>query len=118
MAICSYRDLIVWQKSIELTTQVYRMTKEFPREELYGLTSQLRRAVVSIPANIAEGYHRNSRQDYSRFCSIAFSSGAEVETLITIAKRLCIIDGENLAVDNLVDEVMRMLNKLIKELKN
>ena len=71
MGIKSYRDLVVWQKAMELVTDVYELTKSFPKEELYGLTSQIRRSAVSVPSNIAEGYGRNSTQDYIRFLQIA-----------------------------------------------
>jgi len=70
----TYRDLLVWQKAMTLVTEVYRKTKTFPREEVYGLTSQVRRSAVSIPSNIAEGYGRNSTSDYIRFLQIASGS--------------------------------------------
>lgn len=75
-----YRDLIVWQKSMELVRAVYALTKQLPKEEIFALSNQLRRAVVSIPSNIAEGYGRNSKQDYLRFLNIARGSKYEVET--------------------------------------
>ena len=74
MGIKSYRDLVVWQKSMELVTDMYTITKVFPKEELYALTSQIRRSAVSVPSNIAEGYGRNSTQDYVRFLQIACGS--------------------------------------------
>ncbi|MDO8602218.1 MAG: four helix bundle protein [bacterium] len=115
----SYRDLVVWQKSIELVIAVYKITAQYPSTELYGITSQSRRAVVSIPSNIAEGKRRGSRKDFRHFLIIAFGSGAELETQIEIVKRLPF--GKNLSfkeIDVLLDEVMRMLNRLIETLKD
>ena len=82
------RDLIVWQRSFALADDVYRLTRSFPKEELYGMTSQLRRAAVSIPANIAEGYGRFSGKDYSRFLAIAHGSARELETLLLLSARV------------------------------
>ena len=79
-----YRDLVVWQRSMELVKLVYGLTKQLPREETFALSNQLRRAVVSIPSNIAEGYGRNSKQDYLRFLNIARGSKNEVETQLQI----------------------------------
>lgn len=90
----SYKDLIVWQKAIKLAVMIYQITSSFPKEEVYGLTSQLRRAAVSIPSNIAEGRHRGSRKDFLQFLRIAYASGAEVETQLLIAKE--VIGLENL----------------------
>ena len=91
-AIRSYRDLIVWQKSIELVDAVYRATANFPKNEIYALTSQLRRAAISVPSNIAEGHARKSTREFVNFLSIARGSLAEVETQIVIAKRLGYLD--------------------------
>ncbi|MCB1221045.1 MAG: four helix bundle protein [Planctomycetales bacterium] len=84
----SVEDLIVWQRSFDLVDDVYRLTRTFPKEELYGLTSQIRRAAVSIPANIAEGYGRFSGKDYSRFLAIAHGSARELETLLKLSVRV------------------------------
>ena len=84
----SYRDLIVWQKSIDLVTAVYELVKLFPREELYALSSQIRRAVVSIPSNIAEGHNRNSDKEFVQFLCIARGSLGELETQLIIAEKL------------------------------
>jgi len=84
----SYRELLVWQKAIELTVLVYRLTEVFPKREVYGLAAQLRRAAVSIPSNIAEGYGRGSRKEYLQFLSIAQGSLKELETQIILAQRL------------------------------
>ena len=83
-----YRDLVAWQKAMELVTDVYRVTQEFPKEEIYGLTSQLRRAAVSIPSNLAEGQGRNSRREMYHFAGNARGLLFEVETQIEIASRL------------------------------
>ena len=116
--IQSYKDLIVWQKSMDLVVAVYGLTEKFPKFEIYGLTSQMRRAAVSIPSNIAEGRRRGSRKDFRYFLLNAFGSGAELETQIEIAKLLPF--GKKLdyqKVDKLLDEVMRMLNRMISNLQ-
>ncbi len=113
----SYQQLKVWQKSIELVIEVYRLTKFYPKEELYGITSQTRRAVISVPANIAEGYTRKHRQEYVQFIRIAFSSGAELETLLLIAKQLRLAPpAEFQKSEKLLNETMKMLNGLINSL--
>ncbi len=78
--IVSYKDLIVWQRSMELVTAIYKLTETFPRAEVFGLTSQMRRAAVSIPSNIAEGRRQSSKRDFRQFLVIAFGSGSELET--------------------------------------
>jgi four helix bundle protein len=113
--ILSYRDLIVWRKAMDLTISVYRLTKKYPAEELYDLTSQTKRSVKSIPANIAEGRMRGSKKKFHHFLSIAYASGAELETHLEIAKRLPF--GKDLGfteVDSLLLEVMKMLNKMLQ----
>ena len=100
-----------------LVVAIYELTEKFPIEEKYGLAMQMRRSAVSIPSNIAEGSRRGSRKDFRHFALIALGSGAELETQIQIAKRLPL--GKKLeygSIDNLLDEVMRMLNKLISGL--
>lgn len=117
MAINSYRDLKVWQESMDLTVSIYAIASQFPREELYGLVSQMRRSAVSIPSNIAEGHRRGSRKEYRYFLSIAFGSGAELETQIELVKR--INWGKSLdfaTIDASLNQVMRMLNVLIRKL--
>jgi four helix bundle protein len=91
----SYRDLIVWQESINLVENIYQTTKSFPKEEMFGLTSQIRRSSVSIPANIAEGYGRNHTKEYLNHLSIANGSLSELETHIIISLRLNYINEEN-----------------------
>jgi four helix bundle protein len=116
--IQSYKDLIVYQKSYHLSLEVYRITKIFPKEELYGIVSQMRRAVVSIPLNIAEGYRRG-RKEYIQFLRIAQGSCSELETLLSLSKDLLLID--NKAFDKLYqaqEEVSRLLAGLIHSLKN
>jgi four helix bundle protein len=83
-----HRDLVAWQKAMELVVEIYRVTKGFPKDELYGLTSQLRRAAVSIPSNLAEGYGRNSWKDFQRFIGLALGSLLEVETQLEISNKL------------------------------
>ena len=108
-----YRDLVVWQKSIELVVLMYALVKDFPKEELYGLTSQMKRASVSIASNIAEGNRRSSVKDTKHFYTMAFGSTAEIETQIEIAKRLQFGDTEKYAtIEPMLDEVARMLNKM------
>lgn len=110
----SYKDLKVWQKSIELVVQVYTLTKSFPKEELYGLTSQIRRAAISIPSNIAEGFARRSKKDHIHFLRIAYASGAELETQLIIAAKLEFARQIDFFVINgLVEEIMKMLNGLM-----
>ena len=119
MEIKSYKDLIVWQKSIELVLAVYELTEQFPKSEIYGLTSQMRRASVSISSNIAEGKMRGSRKEYRHFLLNAIGSGAELETQIEIAKRLPFSQHLNFSkVNPLLEEIMKMLNVLIQKLNS
>lgn len=106
-----HRNLIVWQKGMELVVQIYSMTKNFPKDELYGLTSQIRRAAVSVPSNVAEGSRRKTQKDRSHFYSIALGSVSEIETQVEIAQRLGYCDKASSVMD-LLDELARMLNKL------
>jgi four helix bundle protein len=111
--IKSYKELIVWQKSVELVKAVYLLTNEFPKSEIFGLTSQMRRSAVSIPSNIAEGFSRKSRKEFSQFISISFGSGAELETQLLLAKSLDLSKQESFRnSENLLDQIMKMLNKL------
>lgn len=116
--IKSYRDLVVWQKSMELVRNVYLFTNEFPKEEQYGLTNQLRRCAVSIPSNIAEGYGRNATGDYKRFLQIAVGSLYELQTQIEIAFQLSFLNGKMFnSTVALCTEIDKMLYSLIKKLK-
>ena len=115
----SYRDLIVWQKSMKLVTEIYIATRSFPSEELYGLTSQLRRCAVSIPSNIAEGYGRNSTADYKRFLTIAVGSLFELQTQVEIAANMKYLSSEMFGnLCNAAKEIELMLLSLIKKLIN
>ncbi len=91
MPIRSYQDLEVWQKAMELAEEVYRITKDFPKEELFGLTSQMRRAATSVPANIAEGWARRGTKEFLQFLNIASGSLRELETYILLAERIGIV---------------------------
>lgn len=114
----TYQDLIVWKKSIDLVITIYNLTDKFPRDEIFGLTSQVRRAAISIPSNIAEGKMRGGNMEFRRFLLIAFSSGAEVETQLIIARKLPKMEKLDYnKVDSLLEEVMKMLNKLISQLE-
>ncbi|MDP2691662.1 MAG: four helix bundle protein [bacterium] len=115
MALLSYKNLMVWQKSMDLVLAIYDLTRNFPKEEVYGLSSQMRRSVVSIPSNIAEGNRRGTRKDYRHFVVTAFASGAELETQVELSKRLGFVQDSS-RVDELLDGVMRMLNRLSQQL--
>jgi four helix bundle protein len=113
----TYQDLTVWQKSIDLTVSIYSATMNFPKFEQYGLISQMRRATISIPSNIAEGFRRWNRQEFIRFLRIAYGSGAELETQLIIAEKLKFLSAEEYqALSLLSGEIMKMLNKLIQNL--
>ncbi len=117
--IRSYKDLIVWQKAMELVVAVYDITPQYPQSELYRLTSQTHGSVVSIPSNIAEGSRRSTRKDYCHFLNIAYGSGAELETQIEIAKRIPFGKDINFSrIDSLLEEEMRMLNKMISNMNS
>ena len=112
-----FRDLIVWQKSMQVVTGIYQHTQTFPVTEQYGLTSQLRRCAVSIPANIAEGYGRNSTQDYIRFLRIANGSLFELQTLLEICLNLKLMKTDIYkSLNDQALEIERMLRSLINKL--
>jgi four helix bundle protein len=114
----NYQDLIVWQKSYNLCLEIYKLTKNFPKEEMYTLTNQLRRSSISIPSNIAEGYGRKSTQDYMRFLYIAYGSSCELETQILLSGDLGYIkEGITSSIKENIREVERMLKGLIKSLE-
>ncbi|MBP8911433.1 MAG: four helix bundle protein [Phycisphaerae bacterium] len=118
MASKNYRDLIAWQKAMELVELVYSETKKFPREEVYALTSQLRRAAVSVPSNIAEGQGRTSSREFLNFLSMAYGSLREIETQIIIAERLGYMsEGKARSILELSGEVGRLINGLSSSLK-
>lgn len=114
----SHRDLLVWQKAIELVVLVYRFSSEFPRNEIYGLTAQIRRASVSVPSNIAEGYGRGTRKEYIQFLSIAQGSLKELETQSILAERLSYATSAQVAsLLSEAERVGKMLGSLIRSLK-
>ena len=111
--INSYRDLIVWQKAMDLCEEVYRLARMLPKEELFALSDQLRRAAVSIPSNIAEGRGRQSKKEFAHFLSIAQGSVAELETQIFLSVRLNMLqESDILPVLSLCTEVSKMLRAL------
>jgi four helix bundle protein len=115
----SYKDLIAWRKAMDLVTEVYRVTRSFPRDELYGLTNQLRRAAVSVPSNVAEGQARFSRKEFHHFLSHARGSLVEIETQLMIAQSLEYVGTQDVA--SLLDkaaELGRILNGLIASIKS
>ncbi len=115
--ITSYQDLIVWQKSMVLVKSIYRLTKDLPDEEKFGLVSQMRRCSISIPSNIAEGTRRSSRKDYRSFLRIGYGSIAELETQLILCKELGFLSADALAEPmNLLTEVSKMLNTMIANL--
>ena len=115
----NYKNLIVWQKSIQLVKQVYQLTQKFPSDEKFGLVSQMRRAVVSVPSNIAEGQARRTTGDYIRFVSTAEGSLAELETQLIIAVELNFCKKEETEpLFSLLIEIRKMLNALRRSLLN
>jgi four helix bundle protein len=115
--IKTFEDLIIWQKGIELSKNIYLITKEFPAEERYGLANQIRRAVVSVPSNIAEGYGRRTSNDYRQFLHISLGSLYEVQTQLKIGYELNIISLENFSqANNLAKEIDHMIYAITKKL--
>ncbi|HEX7314418.1 MAG TPA: four helix bundle protein [Pyrinomonadaceae bacterium] len=118
MAAKNYSDLIAWQKAMDLVELIYKATSQFPKEEIYGLTNQLRRAAVSVPSNIAEGQGRGYANDFRRFLSISYGSLREVETQILIARRLSFLtEAQADRVMSLAGEVGRRINGLTNSLE-
>jgi four helix bundle protein len=118
-AVQSFRDLLVWQRSIQLATAIYRLTRDFPREELYGLTSQMTRAAVSIASNIAEGQGRLSTGEFQQFLGMARGSSFELQTQLEVARSLGL--GSVKSIDEaeaLSLEVTKMINSILKALKH
>lgn len=116
--INSYRDLQVWQRSMELAYMVYSLVKLLPKEEIYALSDQMRRAVVSIPSNIAEGFYRNSTRDYIRFLYMAKGSLGEIETQLYLCEGFGYVKKEQiLPILGKCDEIGKMLTGLIKNLQ-
>ena len=116
-AVRSYRDLLVWQRGMDLAVEVYRLSQSWPREEVFGLTSQARRAAGAIPANIAEGYGRQSRASYAKFLKIARGSLKELETHLLLAQRVGIAaNGASFEAMEMADELGKMLGGLIRSI--
>ena len=116
--IQSYKDLLIWKKGMQIVLQSYKLVNDFPKEELYALTNQIKRASVSIPSNIAEGYGRNSTQSYSHFIKISRGSLFELETQLFIAKDLQFIKNDKVLSDLLflIEEESKMINSFINKL--
>lgn len=115
----SFKDLIAWQRAVEMTLAVYKLTAAFPTSERFGLTDQLRRAAVSVPSNIAEGYGRLTRGEYLQFLGHARGSACEVETQLVIAASLGFGSAQNrAAAEKLCTDVSRLLGALIRSLRN
>ena len=115
----SYKELLIWQKGIKIVILVYKLTRGFPKEEIYALTSQVKRASVSIPSNIAEGFGRQTDKSFNHFLNIARGSLNEIETQLIIAKELEFISDENLLneIFYLIEEEGKMINAFSKNLK-
>jgi four helix bundle protein len=114
----SFKDLVVWQRSVELTLAVYKLTSVFPESERFGLVNQLRRAAVSVPSNIAEGYGRSSKGEYIQFLGHARGSNSEIETQLVIARALGFGSKQALdAAEDLCNEVGRMLGGLLRSVR-
>lgn len=117
MIINSYKELLVWQKALELSVKVYELTEKFPKEEIYGLTSQMRRASISIVSNIAEGRNRGTRKDFTHFLRMSLGSSAELETQLQISKQINKTNRLNYSeIEKIILEIMKMLNVMIKKL--
>ncbi len=115
----SFRDLVVWQRAMQLTVAIYRLTREFPHEEMYGLTSQIRRAAVSVPSNIAEGHGRLNTGEYRQFLGVARGSNFEVQTQLEIARALAFGNSKLLdEAEGLSHEVGKMLYATLESIKN
>jgi four helix bundle protein len=115
----THRDLKVWNNSIDLVTKIYKNTNDFPKEELFGITSQIRRAAVSIPSNIAEGAARTSRKEFSKFLSIALGSASEMETQLIISRNLnYLTDKDSEYLINELTTIQKMILGLMKNLKS
>jgi four helix bundle protein len=114
----SYRDLIAWQKSVDLVTEIYRITQSFPKTEQFGLCSQMQRAAVSIPSNIAEGHALRQTQAYLRHLAIASGSLAELETQLEISKRLGYLQPTDQILTERTNEVGRLVSGLRRSLRN
>lgn len=117
MVIISYRDLLVWQKGVELVKEIYIVTAQLPTNELYGLVCQMRRAAISIPSNIAEGQQRKNTKEFLQFLRIAYGSSAELTTQIIIAKAIY-TNIDFFKAESMLEEVRKMLNTIIHKLED
>ena len=118
MKSCNYKELVVWQKSMDLVIEVYDLITKLPSNEKYELSSQMRRAAVSIPSNIAEGHGRNSSQEFCHFLGIARGSACELETQLLVAKKVLYLSEDDVQKANsLIDEVIRMITAMIKKIQ-
>lgn len=117
MPVQNYRELIAWQKAMDLVARIYQITESFPKTETFGLTNQMRRAAVSIPSNIAEGQGRSTTKDFMHFLHIARGSLQELETQVTIAQRLGFItEAAQMELTTNICEIVRILSGLLKSL--
>ena len=117
MGIETYRDLDIWKKGIEVVKDVYKLTEKFPKQEAYGLVSQMRRSAISIPSNVAEGFKRYHNKEYRQFLYVTLGSCAELETQITITKELKYIQkSEEVILLEKLDHIGRMITSLLKKL--
>ena len=117
--IYNFRDLLIWQKAMDLVERIYRVTQGFPKEELYGMTSQIRRSAISVPSNISEGHARRSTKAYLSFLSVAYGSLAELETQLILCNRLGYLrDESSEELLSLSAEIGRMINGLINSLSS
>lgn len=117
MSLKSFKELVVWQKSMDLCEEIYEIVSSFPTSEIYGLTAQLKRAAISVPSNIAEGASRNSTKEFIQFLYIANGSLSEVETQLELAVRLKFSEEEKIPIEK-IKHIRAMLLGLIKSLKN
>ena len=119
MGINCYKELVIWQKSMDIAVNVHELTKGFPDDEKFGMTSQIRRSCYSIPSNIAEGFGRKNRKEFTRFLRIAIGSAFELQTQIELSKRIGYIDQEIAANISLnLDEIGKMTNSLISKMED
>ena len=115
--MASYKELIVWQKALELAVKVYEVTKKYPKEEMFGITSHMRRASVSISSNIAEGSLRGSKKEYTQFLCIALGSSAELESQLLLSEKVGLINhSDYITISSQITEVMKILNVIIRKL--
>lgn len=116
----SYKELLIWQKGIKIVVSIYKLTKDFPKEEMYALTSQLKRASISVPSNIAEGFGRQTDKSFNHFLNISRGSLNEIETQLIIAKELDFVVDDNLfnEILFLIEEESKMINAFSKNLKD